>query len=204
LTCSQEDYNLYISTKANIILLLWVDNILLFSPSKEAIQGMKNRLYTKYKMSDLGPVQQFLGIQVIQDQQAGKIHLYQALYIESVLRRFQMENSGDVSTPMDPNSYQTTATYDYIATRTDLLVYQQAIGSIMYAMLGTRPDLTFTISALSKYCSNPTPEHSIAVQRLLQYLRKTRDTGITYSGQVNPVAGDALSLTGLTGFTDSD
>ena len=56
LTRSQEDYNLYISTKANIILLLWVDDILLFSPSKEAIQKMKNHLRTKYKMSDLGLV----------------------------------------------------------------------------------------------------------------------------------------------------
>jgi hypothetical protein len=58
---SQEDFNLYISTQANIILLFWLDDILLFSPSQAAIQEMKNHLKTKYKMSDLEPVQQFLG-----------------------------------------------------------------------------------------------------------------------------------------------
>jgi hypothetical protein len=79
----------------------------------------------------------------------------------------------------------------------------------MYAMLGTRPDLAFTISTLSKYCSNPTPEHAIAAKRTLRYLRKTINVGITFRGQENPaiaeaVAGTSPTSTGITGFTDSD
>jgi hypothetical protein len=74
-------------------------------------------------------------------------------------------------------------------------------------MLGTRPDLAFTVSTLSKYCSNPAPEHAIAVQQVLCYLQKTANIGITYSSQENPAVIDVtnrLISTGITGFTDSD
>ena len=76
-------------------------------------------------------------------------------------------------------------------------------------MLGTRPDLAFTISTLSKYCSNPTSEHAIAAKRTLRYLRKTINVGITFKGQENPeiakaIAGTGPTTTGITGFTDSD
>jgi hypothetical protein len=96
----------------------------------------------------------------------------------------------------------------YTASRADLLKYQQAIRLIMYAMLGSQLDLAFLISTLSKYCSNPTPEHVSLAQRTLWYLQKTIDVGITFGGQENPAVTDATagtsSTTGITGFTDAD
>jgi hypothetical protein len=81
----------------------------------------------------------------------------------------------------------------------------------MYAMLGTRPDLAYAVSILSQFCINPGPQHAQAVQRVLRYLKKTLDYGITYGGPQNPAIQDALpwlakGLTGTTafGFTDSD
>ena len=204
-TRSEEDYNLYISK--HTILLLFVDDILLFSPKREAIRTVKDLLRTKYQMSDLGAVQQFLGIQVVRDRNARSIHINQAPYIETVLKRFQMNNCNSVSTPMDPSVRFQAAPPGYSALKENILEYQQAIGSIMYAMLGTRPDLAFTVSTLSKYYSNPTPEHAVAVQRTFRYLQKTLHVGITYSGQKNQAVTnvtDGFMLTGITGFTDSD
>ena len=183
--------------------------MLLFAPKLDNIRIVKELLYSKYRMSDLGPVQQFLGLQVVRDRQARAIHLNQAPYIEALLKRFQMDNCIGISTPMDPNCQFEAALPGYTAPRDHLLEYQQVIGSIMYAMLGTRPDLAFTISTLSKYCSNPTPEHAIAAKRTLRYLRKTINVGITFRGQENPaiaeaVAGTSPTSTGITGFTDSD
>lgn len=103
LTRSKEDPNLYIGVKTNIILLLWVDDILLFSPSKEAMQSMKAQLSSKYQMMDLGPIQQFLGIQVECNRKERTIRIHQRPYIESILKRFQMDNCNGVSTPMEPN-----------------------------------------------------------------------------------------------------
>jgi hypothetical protein len=77
----------------------------------------------------------------------------------------------------------------------------------MYAMLGTRPDLAFTISTLSKYCSNPAPKHANTAQRTLQYLLKTINVGITFGGQENPAIQEAVGgpiITRITSFTDAD
>jgi hypothetical protein len=158
-------------------------------------------------MSDLGPVQQFLGIQVVQDRQTRTIYINQAPYIESVFKHFQIDNCNRISILIDSNSQLEAALPDYTASKEHRLEYQQAVGSIIYTMLGTQPDLAFTVFALSKYCSNPAPEHAIAVQRVLQYLQKTLNIGITYSGQENSAVievTDSLISTGITGFTDSD
>jgi hypothetical protein len=163
-------------------------------------------------MTDLRPVQQFLGIQIEWNRQKRTLRIHQQPYIESILKRFQMDNCNGVSTPMEPNLQLVASDDD--ATPTKKLDYQRAIGSIMYAMLGTRPDLAFTVSTLSKYCINPGPQHAQVVQRVLRYLKKTLDYGITFGGTLNPAVDEAIrqekllakGLTGTTafGFTDSD
>ena len=216
LTRSKEDSNLYY--KANIILLLWVDDILLFSPDKRAIHSMKAKLSAKYRMLDLRPVHQFLGIQIERDRQKCTLRIHQKPYIEAILKRFQMDNCNGVSTPMEANLQLDPASDTYKASLANQIDYQRAIGSIMYAMLGTRPDLAFAVSTLSQHCINPNSQHAQAVQRVLRYLKKTLDYGITYGGIPNPAIKEAINqdkalhkllkkdLTGITafGFTDSD
>lgn len=63
-------------------------------------------------------------------------------------------------------------------------------------MLGTRPDLVFTVLVLSSFCSNLGPRRATIVQRVFRYLRKTKDTGITYSG--------TQELPNFLGYADSD
>src|SRR5436305_6670002 len=174
---------------------------------------MKSQLSAKFKMTDLGPAHQFLGIQIERNRQARTIRIHQKPYAESVLKRFGMEACNGVSTPMDPNVQLVASDFD--ASLQDRLDYQQAVGSIMYAMLGTRPDLAHSISTLSKFCANPSPEHAAAVKRVFRYWNKTLDVGITYGGSQNIAVQEALfkntgtkdlakGLTGLFGFTDSD
>jgi hypothetical protein len=101
-----------------------------------------------------------------------------------------MDNYNGVSTPIEPN-LQLIALDDN-ATSTKKLDYQRAIGSIMYAMLGTRLDLAFTVSTLSKYCINLGPQHAQAVQCVFRYLKKTLDYGITFSGTLNLAVDEAI------------
>ena len=91
----------------------------------------------------------------------------------------------------------------------------------MYAMLGTRPDLAYPISTLSKFCTNPSYEHASAAQRIFRYLWKTTNVGITLGGIENDKESSNIEaieralkdsntgtlgkgLTGILGFTDSD
>lgn len=67
------------------------------------------------------------------------------------------------------------------------------VGSLMYTMVETRPDIAFAVSVLSRYASNPTDTHIAAAKRVLQYLKKTPELGITYGKGDN-----------LIGYTDAN
>ena len=73
--------------------------------------------------------------------------------------------------------------------------YASAIGSIMYAMLSTRPDVALALSLTSRFQSNPGMEHWIAVKSILNYLKKTEETFLVYGG-----CDEEL---GITGYVDA-
>ncbi|XP_047320412.1 secreted RxLR effector protein 161-like [Impatiens glandulifera] len=67
--------------------------------------------------------------------------------------------------------------------------YASAIGSIMYAMLCTRPDVLYALSATSRYQSNPDESHWITVKNILKYLRRTKDKFLIYGGHELEISG---------------
>ena len=97
------DSNIY--PKSNYVLPLWVDDLLLVSPqnASEQVTQIKQQLQQKYEMTDLEPASLFLGIQIDKSDN-GDIKIHQTNYIESVLKRFNMDKSHGVATPMIPNS----------------------------------------------------------------------------------------------------
>ena len=73
---SKEDYNLYYGTEANVILLLFVDDILIFAPNKRLANSIKLKLSEKYRMTDLRHARQFLGIQIERDRQKRTLRIH--------------------------------------------------------------------------------------------------------------------------------
>jgi hypothetical protein len=73
-----------------------------------------------------------------------------------------------------------------------LIPYASAVGSIMYAMMCTRPDVSYSLSITSRYQANPGESHWIAVKNILKYLRRTKDTFLVYGGETE------LSVKGYT------
>ena len=63
-----------------------------------------------------------------------------------------------------------------------VIPYASAIGSVMYAMLCTRPDLNLAVSLVGRYQNNPGMEHWTAVKNILTYLKKTKDMFLIYGG----------------------
>ena len=72
--------------------------------------------------------------------------------------------------------------------------YHEAIGSLMYAAIATRPDITFAVSALSQFLSNPGEVHWEQVKRVLRYLSGTKHHSLTYGNEHHD----------LLGFTDAN
>jgi hypothetical protein len=146
-------------------------------------------------MTDLGPCKYYLGMEVTRDRPNRTLKLSQQGYIEKVLREFQMWNcSLKNDTPIDTHNKLRKADPDFEPTREDTKWYQKAVGSLMYAMLGTRPDIAFAVSAVSRYAARPTQQHRSAVQRIFRYLRKTINYVLVFRGE----------LAALAGYTDSD
>lgn len=106
-----------------------------------------------------------------------------------------MTDSHPVSTPVDHSIHLSPATDD---NRMNTQLYQQAVGSIMYAAMGTRPDLAFAIQTLSQFNHNPSTEHWKAVKRVFRYLNGTQDLGITYDGLASN------NVITVEGYSDSD
>jgi len=106
-----------------------------------------------------------------------------------------MNDAAGKSTPMETNALKILVKNTTTAPLDDITLYQSIIGSLMYAMTQTRPDLAFAVSLLSRFASNPSQAYIGAAKRVIRYLKNTRNLGITYNGSQN---GD------FRGYTDAD
>ncbi len=101
---------------------------------------MKDALSRKFDIKDLGKLQHFLGITVVQDEEKGCTWIGQPAYTESLLKKFSMQDCKPVGTPVDVNTKLVKATDEEVCV--DQQLYQSAIGSLMYISISTRPDIT--------------------------------------------------------------
>jgi len=195
------------SADTPIILLLYVDDMLLFSPSADRVTTLKNLLHAKYKMTDLGPVRCFLGIEIERDRPRRTLQIHQQRAVRKLLATFGFSQCNGHWTPQPMGSKLRRLDPDSDSEKTSVnagqsLVdsdskrrYQSMVGSLMWLMLCTRPDLAFTVSMLSKFNDKPTTEHLAAATYALRYLRNTANLGIQYNTQNSNMP---------IGYTDSD
>jgi len=199
---STSDPNLYILSIANggnLFLLLYVDDLLITCRYRDQVNRIKKLLSDNYRMTDLGPARQFLCIQ-IDRQLSGEIRLSQERFVKTILQQFQMEDCNGVATPMESGIVLQRAQNPNIQDPADQQLYQSLVGSLMYLMMATRPDLAYTVSTLSEFNSAPTDEHIFAAKRVLRYLKQTGKLGLTYSS----TASRSYTLPKLIGYSDSD
>ncbi|KAG8474611.1 hypothetical protein CXB51_031247 [Gossypium anomalum] len=141
-----------------VYLLLYVDDMLIAAKDKGEIRKVKTQLSEEFEMKDLGPAKKILGVEIIRDRKASKLYLSQKGYIEKVLCRFNMQSAKPVSTPLGAYfrlssafSPQSDDEIEYMSH----VPYFSAVGSLMYAMVCSRPDLSYAVSAVSRYMANP-------------------------------------------------
>ena len=160
---------------------VYVDDIILAGKSDKRIKEVKMALAAKFDIKDMGRLHYFLGMKILQDEQTGNVWIGQPVYVESVLKKFGMDNSKPVSTPIDPSTKLTKATDDEQSV--DQHLYQSAIRSLLYLSGGTRPDITFSVSNLAKFSAKPSKHHWAAIKCVMRYLKGTINFGILYTKQ---------------------
>ena len=183
------------SGSALVFLVLYVDDILLIGNDIPMLEAVKTSLKKSFSMKDLGEAAYILGIRIYRDRSKRLIGLSQDTYIDKILNRFNMQDSKKGFLPM---SHGITLSKSQCATTPDeqkrmsTIPYASAIGSIMYAMLCTRPDVSFALSVTSRYQSDFGEAHWTIVKSILKYLRRTKDMFLIFGGE------DELLVKGYT------
>jgi reverse transcriptase-like protein len=194
------DQCVYLNKETGILIITYVDDMLIIGKDKDKIRTLKKNLMKRFEIEDLGPAKYFVGVRITRDRKAGTISLCQDAYIKKVLKRYNMENCHPVDTPMAAGLTEFMIPYNGRATNIEIETYGSKIGSLMYLAVQTRPDIAYGVSVLSRFLTNPSPQHIKAADCILQYLQGTKMLGIEYKSLTN--AGDT-DLT-LYGYCDAD
>ena len=188
-----------VNSPCPLFVLLYVDDILLICKSGIKINDTKSSLKQNFDMKDLGPAQVILGMKILRARKKCQISLSQKDYLLKVLKRFKCLHAKPTSIPLGGHLDLTRSKMPLPKEEADLMSnipYDAAVGSLMYAMICTRPDLAFAISVLSRYMSEPSEKHWIAMKYVLRYIAGTIDFGLVYGKHSSPSE--------LFGFVDSD
>eukprot|EP00253_Pinus_taeda_P030075 PITA_30075 len=155
--------------------------MLLVGNDKEIIQDLKTQLSFKFDMKDLGAANYILGMEIKRDQAKRKLWLNQRKFVETILQRFNMQDSKTVKVPVPvgvtlsveqcPKTQEEEEDMSHVP-------YASVVRRLMYAMVCTRPDIAHAVGVLSRFMSKPGKEHWTIVKRVLRYLRGTSDYAV--------------------------
>ena len=141
----------------------------------------------------MGELHYFLGVKVVQDQKAGCVWIGQQSYTENMLRKFGMEDAKSIRAPEDTSTKLIKGGNE--DTSVDQQLYQSAVGSLLYLSVATRPDITYAVSNVAKFCAKPTNQHWVAVKRIFRHLKGIQQYKLLYSKS---------NSNNCVGFSDAD
>lgn len=178
--------------RKDCIIVVYVDDCLIFAPSEETINKLIQSLSNNFLLQDEGDVSAFLGVQVQKDTNTKTISLTQPGLIEQVIKDIGLDDfSKGRDTPADSILY---ADVDGPA-RQETWNYRSVIGKLNYIANNTRPDISMAVHQCARFCNNPKALHELAVKRIIRYLHATKDKGMI----LKPTTDVTLNM-----FVDAD
>jgi hypothetical protein len=179
------DPSLYLRVDASgVWLLVYVDDLLLASKDLAALQELKAALQARFPMKDLGPVHTYLGMTVIRDRATKEISLSQSQYIKELATKFPVPTGGRaITTPLPQHHNLNLPAPEEEATPEEKR-YPELVGSLMWAMVCTRPDLAHALSVLTRFMAagRHGAQHWALALRVLGYLVQTSDKCLVLGG----------------------
>ena len=173
------------STNKVCYIFVYVDDLVIAADSVEEMRVVKDELRDKWSMKDLGPIESILGIRVIRNRTERTLSMTQEKYIDNLLSKFNLSDVKPTKTPLDPGcslSKQMCPVTEEERALASKQPYRELVGSLMYLMVCTRPDIAFAICQLSRYSSNHGAGHWSALMHVVRYVKGTKSLGITYRG----------------------
>ncbi|KAK2630796.1 hypothetical protein QOZ80_UnG0725510 [Eleusine coracana subsp. coracana] len=174
-----------------LIVGVYVDDLVITGTCGSIIREFKKQMADLFKMSDLGLLSYYLGLEVTQSEQG--ISLSQRNYARKILEKGGMLNCNPCQVPMEA---RLKLSKDSSSPPVDATEYRSLVGSLRY-LVHTRPDLAFSVGYVSRFMEEPHAEHLAAVNHILRYIAGTCNMGLWYARKKNQQHV-------LMGFSDSD
>ncbi|GJV96987.1 retrovirus-related pol polyprotein from transposon TNT 1-94 [Tanacetum coccineum] len=198
-----DEQNLVRKSKSNVGNCKLGKIILGESPNKDCINKLKAQLAREFEMKDIGPTNKILGMQTHRDRVSRKIWLSQKSYVKKILQRFNMQDCKPISTMFPTNvklSSKMSPSSEKERMKISQVLYALAVGSLMFAMICTRPDIAHAVGVVSRLHGGETPfgggigEHWEAMKRILRYIKGTSNVALCF--------GESDLI--VKGYVDSD
>jgi len=186
-----------------VILVLYVDDLIIIGNNEAHIKQVKEELKAGFKMTDLGTLHYYLGVEV--SQHPNQIFLIQTNYATKLLNKFGMEDCKPSLTPMEQKLKLSKFERGELVNSTK---YRKLVGSLIY-LTNTRPNLSYLVSILSRFMQEPRESHWNSAKRVLRYIQGTKDFGLLYKRNKNftlvgysdvDFAGDIDDRTSTSGY----
>jgi Reverse transcriptase (RNA-dependent DNA polymerase) len=178
------------SGRPEVIVIVYIDDAVFLGRQKHLVNNHKERFMRTWECRDLGETKEFLKMRI--SRLKGVITLDQKDYLMTVLKRFNMHNVKEASTPL-PSGYNPVPNKLPVDKKLRTK-YQQVIGSLLYLMLGTRPDIAYAVTRMAQFAANPSEEHLTKALYICKYLAGTTDYSLQYG----------LKQEGLYAYADAD
>jgi hypothetical protein len=182
-----------------MLLFLFVDDMQVgFDAADEAEYGEALALLKeRFNISNLGESKFMFGMRISRNRQVKTIYLDQELYITKALEKYGLDQCRTVPTPAVQSSSAPTSLEREGAESqpTDLKLYQEKVGTLLYAAISTRPDISFAVNRLTQHMIAPTVANAKACDRVFRYLAGTKAKGLLFGRRNESV---------LTAWSDSD
>nr|XP_027097546.1 uncharacterized protein LOC113717094 [Coffea arabica] len=186
------EHTLYIkfNPKGDVLIVgLYVDDLIFTGNSLKLISEFREAMISQFKMTDLGLMSYFIGIEV--RQLAGGIFISQKKLASDILNKFKMNVTKPMMTPVEEKLKLTKdGTGDFV----DATYFKRLVGTFRY-LTSTKPDITYGIGLISRFMESPCQSHLQAAKRILRYVQGTQSNSIFYSSSQG---------SNLVGYTDSD
>nr|GFB33884.1 ribonuclease H-like domain, reverse transcriptase, RNA-dependent DNA polymerase [Tanacetum cinerariifolium] len=157
-----------------LLVGVYVDDLIVTGSSKEDPQKFKSQMEERFKMSELGLLAYYLGIEVIQTE--GGISIKQTRYAKKIFKEARMVDCNETKIPMDPGTKIIKTEGGELIDATE---YRSLIGCLRY-LLHTIPDLSYSVGLLSRFMQEPREQHMKAIRQVLRYIKGSLNFGINY------------------------
>ncbi|CAI7886663.1 unnamed protein product, partial [Closterium sp. NIES-54] len=206
---SECDHSLFLLQEKEqfLMLLVYVDDILLFSESAAMIERVEEMLQMQFKCSKMGDVKYYLGMHVERDLDKGVLRLHQRKYCEGLAEKYGLQDGGKPATPLPSGFTVEPCADEEVVGESDRKLFHSMVGALNYAANHTRPNIAFATSRLSSVVSCPSHEQLEAAKRLVRYVSATAYVGLEYSAVRQRLQRGAADLSKgemlLTCYTDA-